>query len=317
MDRQSHVICTPNAAQVIKTYSPNLMVHPLMRSSPPALSSSDSGSSPSLTKSAPDTDPSQIAAQIIPMLDRLHVLVIGPGLGRDPLMQETCAKVITAAREKGIPMVLDADALLLVTKDPSLIKGYDNAVLTPNVVEFGRLTKALGVDEEVEKAEETAGETAKVEALAKALGGVMVVQKGAKDYLSDGKVTLTVDLKGGLKRSGGQGDTLTGSIATFLGWRRAYLEDLWDHGHKLNKEELIGLAVFGGSAITRVSHVVCDFSFMVRGTFAPHTSQHRPNLVILKQMLISISRNALVWHLPRRAAVFKQAISQTKYTRHF
>ncbi|KHE89940.1 H-hydrate dehydratase [Neurospora crassa] len=247
----SHVICTPNAAQVIKTYSPNLMVHPLMRSSPPALSSSDSGSSPSRTKSAPDTDPSQIAAQIIPMLDRLHVLVIGPGLGRDPLMQETCAKVITAAREKGIPMILDADALLLVTKDPSLIKGYDNAVLTPNVVEFGRLTKALGVDEEVEKAEETAGETAKVEALAKALGGVMVVQKGAKDYLSDGKVTLTVDLKGGLKRSGGQGDTLTGSIATFLGWRRAYLEDLWDHGHKLNKEELIGLAVFGGSAITR------------------------------------------------------------------
>lgn len=232
------------------------MVHPLMRSSPPALSRSQADSSSSLTKSAPDTDPAQVAAQIIPMLDRLHVLVIGPGLGRDPIMQETCAKVIAAAREKGIPMVLDADALLLVAKDPSLIKGYNNAVVTPNVVEFARLTKALGVDEQVEKAEKTAGETAKVEALAKALGGVMVVQKGGHDYLSDGNVTLTVDLKGGLKRSGGQGDTLTGSIATFLGWRAAYLDDLWDHGNPLKKEELMGLAVFGGAAITRVSYAM-------------------------------------------------------------
>ena len=37
------------------------------------------------------------------------------------------------------------------------------------------------------------------------------------------------DIPGGLKRSGGQGDTLTGSLATFLGWRKAYLEKIWDH----------------------------------------------------------------------------------------
>jgi ATP-dependent NAD(P)H-hydrate dehydratase len=204
-------------------------------------------------------DPAHIANRIIPMLDRLHVLVIGPGLGRDPLMQDTVAHVIRAAREKGLPMVLDADALLVVTRDPSLVKGYGLAVLTPNVVEFGRLTHALGVDEQVKAAQESAGgETAKVEALARALGGVMVVQKGAKDHLSDGKVTLTVDLEGGRKRSGGQGDTLTGSIATFLGWRKAYMDGIWDHGKHLKDEELVGLAVFGGSAITRVSTLYFD-----------------------------------------------------------
>ena len=74
---QSHVICEPQAAQVIKTYSPNLMVHPLMRQSSHA-STSDSASS--------------IAKTVIDMLPRLHVLVIGPGLGSDPLMQDTCAK---------------------------------------------------------------------------------------------------------------------------------------------------------------------------------------------------------------------------------
>lgn len=245
---QSHVICTPAAATVIKSYSPNLMVHPLMRSSPASPATSGSSSTTS-----EECNARSIADRIIPLLDRLHVLVIGPGLGRDPLMQDTCALVIRAARDKGTPMVLDADGLQLVQRDPDLVRGYRLAVLTPNVVEFGRLTSALGVDEQVKAAKEQAGETAKVEALARALGGAMVVQKGPKDHLSDGKVTFTVDLEGGRKRSGGQGDTLTGSIATFLAWRKAYLDGIWETGGKLKEEELIGLAVFGGSAITRVS----------------------------------------------------------------
>lgn len=162
-------------------------------------------------------------------------------------------RVIRAARQRGMPVVLDADALLLVAREPELVKGYGLAVLTPNVVEFGRLTKALGVDELVVEAKEREGEEAKVETLAKALGGVMVLQKGRVDRLSDGKTTLTVDSPGGKKRSGGQGDTLTGCIATFLGWRKAYLDGLWEAGRELPEEELVGLAVFGGSAVTRVS----------------------------------------------------------------
>ncbi|OHE98133.1 carbohydrate kinase [Colletotrichum orchidophilum] len=247
----SHVICTPGAASVIKTYSPNLMVHPLMRQTP-------SDAAPSGSQDAA-TDPEKISGPIIDMLSRLHVLVIGPGLGRDPLMQETVARVIRAARDRSIPLVLDADALLVVQKDPSLVRGYALAVLTPNVVEFSRLCKALEVDEGKAKDKVSGGgeeekETAKVEALARALEGVTIVQKGAKDFISNGKDTLVVDLQGGLKRSGGQGDTLTGSIATFLGWRHAYLEGLWDRGGEtLGKGELIRLAAFGGSAITRES----------------------------------------------------------------
>ncbi|KAJ3945993.1 uncharacterized protein N0V96_004344 [Colletotrichum fioriniae] len=238
----SHVICTPGAASVIKTYSPNLMVHPLMRQTPSDAASASSGS-----RDTASTDPDKISGPIIDMLARLHVLVIGPGLGRDPLMQETVARVIRAARERSIPLVLDADALLI---------GYDLAVLTPNVVEFSRLCKALEVDEGKVKDQAGGGgeekETAKVEALARALEGVTIVQKGAKDFISNGKDTLIVDLQGGLKRSGGQGDTLTGSIATFLGWRHAYLEGLWDRGSETIKEdELVRLAAFGGSAITR------------------------------------------------------------------
>ncbi len=203
-------------------------------------------------------------------------------------MQETCARVIRAARDKGMPLVLDADALLIVQKDPALVRGYGLAVLTPNVVEFARLTKALGVDEQVQAAAEHADEkggqsreTAKVVALAKALGGVVVVQKGAKDRLSDGRTTLTVDLQGGKKRSGGQGDTLTGSIATFLAWRKAYLDGIWETSGKLKEEELVGLAAYGGSAVTRVS-------FYFFSPFLPLSLPHEPPLS--SQGLISTER---------------------------
>ncbi|KAK8142243.1 hypothetical protein G3M48_009128 [Beauveria asiatica] len=237
----SHVICTPAAGAVIKTYSPNLMVHPLMRQS----SSEVNESTPS---GESNTGADKIASPIIDMLARLHVLVIGPGLGRDPLMLDTVEHVIRAAKAKGIPIVLDADALQLVQRDSSLVKGYSQAVLTPNVVEFDRLWKAVGIDDGG-----SGSETQRVEALAHALGGVTIIQKGQQDHISNGKVSLTNDIQGGRKRSGGQGDTLTGSVATFLAWRRAYLDELWKDTEtpRLDKEEMIGLAAFGGSAITR------------------------------------------------------------------
>lgn len=108
------MICTPAAAAVIKTYSPNLMVHPLMRQSP----------KPSEEDKGAETDPGTISSRIVEMLPRLHVLVVGPGLGRDPLMHETLARVLAAARERKMPVVMDADALALVTKTPELVMGW-------------------------------------------------------------------------------------------------------------------------------------------------------------------------------------------------
>jgi len=226
----SHVICEPQAAQVIKTYSPNLMVHPLMRQSTHAQTSESASS---------------IAKTVIDMLPRLHVLVIGPGLGRDQLMQDTCAKVIEEARKQNMPFVLDADGLYLAQTRPDLVQGYKECILTPNVVEFGRLCKSKGID--------TSGldKDKGAEKLSEAFDGVTIIQKGASDYISNGKRTFVNDIPGGLKRSGGQGDTLTGSLATFLAWRKAYLDKVWDHDGSLDSVELLALAAFGGSSITR------------------------------------------------------------------
>lgn len=187
-----------------------------------------------------------ISESIIEMLPRIHVLVIGPGLGRDKLMQDTCAFVITAARKNKMPFVLDADGLFLAQSRPELVQGYKECILTPNVVEFGRLCKSKGIDTH------GLGDEDGAKKLAEAFGGLTVVQKGSKDYISNGQNTFVSDLEGGLKRSGGQGDTLTGTLATFLGWRKAYLDKIWDHEGDLDAAELLALAAFGGSSVTRV-----------------------------------------------------------------
>ncbi|PWY73703.1 Ribokinase-like protein [Aspergillus heteromorphus CBS 117.55] len=262
----SHVICEKSAGVVIKTYSPNLMVHPL-------LPSSDS------VKDPKSIDAPSLASPIIAMLSRLHCLVIGPGLGRDGVTLKVVTEVMKEARSQSIPFVLDADGLLLVTEDPELVKGYKECILTPNVNEFSRLAKALGIDVPSQaqvgsKSDGDGGEATRAcEQLSKALGGVTIIQKGPHDIISNGVTSIVSDIQGGLKRSGGQGDTLTGSLGTFMAWRAAYHNGLWDSGERDNEKEAqtkqevqaelesenqrmspvttLLLAAFAGSSITR------------------------------------------------------------------
>jgi len=137
------------------------------------------------------------------------------------------------------------DGLFLVQNNPEIVHGYTQAILTPNLVEFARLCKAQDIDP-------AEGDPLEVcQKLARSFGGVTIIQKGPKDYISNGQELLVCDVTGGLKRSGGQGDTLTGCLVTFLAWKRAYQERLWDHDNSLSDQELIALSAFGAAAITR------------------------------------------------------------------
>jgi len=69
------------------------------------------------------------------------------------------------------------------------------------------------------KEEEEEEEEKSPEKLSKALGNVTIVKKGKRDEISDGKSQkLYCEEKGSNRRCSGQGDILTGCIATFLAW---------------------------------------------------------------------------------------------------
>ncbi|KAF9402426.1 hypothetical protein BGX21_010128 [Mortierella sp. AD011] len=232
-----HIICDEDAATTIKSYSPDLIVHPYIK----IRATTDCDDEKKVKKIW-----TQTFDDICAVLKRIHVLVVGPGVSRDKGMLQCAKHAIEVAKELDIPIVIDADGLYLIQHEPDLVQGYTKAVLTPNVAEFGRLCNAKNVDTEDEDSDEPA-----VQRLSKAFGGVVIIQKGHNDVISDGKTLSTVANEGGLKRSGGQGDILTGLIATSLAWGTAYEKGVWSHSHPVSSEDIALIACFGACVLNR------------------------------------------------------------------
>ncbi|KAF8940359.1 hypothetical protein BGZ58_006822 [Dissophora ornata] len=233
----AHVICDEDAATAIKSYSPDLIVHPYIKIR-------------TTSELQDEGEVNMIWAQtfddISALLKRVHVLAVGPGLSRDKGMLQCAKHAIEKARELEMPIVIDADALFLIQNEPDLVQGYAKAILTPNLVEFGRLCDVKNVD-----VEDSESEKAAVQTLSQAFDGVIVVRKGPNDIISNGKTVHVVVNEGGLKRSGGQGDILAGMIATSLAWGVAYEKNVWDHSHPVLEEEVPLIACFGACIINR------------------------------------------------------------------
>ncbi|GJD07045.1 ATP-dependent (S)-NAD(P)H-hydrate dehydratase [Galdieria sulphuraria] len=162
----AHIFCEDSAAAPIKTYSPELIVHPILTASC------------KMDKTVEETS-KYLARQVAEWLTSLHCVVVGPGLGRNPLILETVAYVIEEVTKRHIPLVIDADGLYLLSVKPELLKNATSPViLTPNHVEFNRLTRAFEIDD-----------TSDTEKLLKTLAksvcpGAIIVQKGSNDLIA-------------------------------------------------------------------------------------------------------------------------------------
>uniref|UniRef100_A0A6B2LAY6 ATP-dependent (S)-NAD(P)H-hydrate dehydratase n=1 Tax=Arcella intermedia TaxID=1963864 RepID=A0A6B2LAY6_9EUKA len=231
----SFVFCSRDAGTAIKSYGPEIIVLPSLRTQQEA----ENDKHPQTSQ--------QIVSDVMSWVKRLHVLVVGPGLGRDQLMQETTKGIIDGAKKSNIPLVIDADALWAVENDPSLVQDYKPAILTPNINEFRRIcTRVLSRDVTNEDRNATVME------LAKKLGYVTIVSKGPTDIISDGNIVVECSQESSPRRVGGQGDVLAGTIGTFVAW--ANREDL--QISPAQNETAISkwvLAAYGGCTLTRDS----------------------------------------------------------------
>ncbi|CAI5462654.1 unnamed protein product [Closterium sp. Yama58-4] len=234
----AHVFCSREAAPVIKAYSPELIVHPALRESYDVRLDTP-GQRIEIVEAAVRT--------VSDWLPRMDCVVIGPGLGRDSLLQECVADIMSAARQARIPMVIDADGLHLVSNQPRLISGYPLAILTPNVNEFARLSQAVESQRDPTAAAAAAVPASSLAQLAADLGSVTIVQKGAADGISDGDAVFECGLFGSPRRCGGQGDVLSGSIAVFFVWARKWQQ-------RLQEEQQQG----GGSSDAEMQQLVAE-----------------------------------------------------------
>ena len=83
----SHTFCTEGAATVIKSYSPELIVHPYLPDS------HDLKINPETQKEEAAAAVKEAVGAMNHWMPRFNCVVIGPGLGRDELVHDTVKQV--------------------------------------------------------------------------------------------------------------------------------------------------------------------------------------------------------------------------------
>jgi hydroxyethylthiazole kinase-like uncharacterized protein yjeF len=131
---------------------------------------------------------------------RVGVVACGPGLGRSQRARD----ILDQAIEADVPLVLDADALSLLSAEgpKALQRAKHVPILTPHAGEFARLFGAL-TGSKVEQAREAAR-----------LSGAVIVFKGPDSVVADpdGRAAIGAPASPWLA-SAGTGDVLTGVVA--------------------------------------------------------------------------------------------------------
>ncbi|KAG8465662.1 hypothetical protein KFE25_002969 [Diacronema lutheri] len=220
----SHIFCDVAAGTAIKSYSPEIIVHPVLRGGAHPPQEVQTGA---CADGASDEDVARASADgVIKWFRALDALIVGPGLSRDPALLAASAHVLRAAAAHGLPTVIDADGLRIVMDEPGVLRGERAVfVLTPNRAELARLyDKLVPAASRLADAEDasTSAVECRARQICESLGSsVVLVAKGGTDVLHDGESALLVSEPGAPKRSGGQGDVLSGAIATWLAWAHA------------------------------------------------------------------------------------------------
>lgn len=142
------------------------------------------------------------APEVIESGDRATVIAIGPGLGTDAWAQA----LYGACRDDERPLVVDADGLNLLSRDPVI---RDNWVLTPHPAEAARLLGCTTPDVQADRVAAALQLADRYQAVVilKGCGSVVAAPDGRWDICALGNPGMS---------TGGSGDVLTGVVAAML-----------------------------------------------------------------------------------------------------
>ena len=164
---------------------------------------------------AQSMQPQQALARIQP-----DVIAIGPGMGQSQLAKQW----LQAALSWPVPLVIDADAINLLSANPELLKALQirsyPSTLTPHPGEAARLLACTSADVQADRAQSIA-------ALVK-LTQAVVVLKGQHTLIASSTHDAVQCMQGNPALAvGGTGDVLTGCMAAIAAQGVRYGLDLW------------------------------------------------------------------------------------------
>ena len=142
-------------------------------------------------------------------LERADAVVVGCGLGITPPSRTILSDILHALEGKDIPLVIDADAINLLSRSHSLLKYVRGAVLTPHFMEASRLLdRPIGG---------LLPHTASVAHEIAERYGAICVMKDHESAVSDGGERVYINKSGNSgMATGGSGDVLAGILGGLL-----------------------------------------------------------------------------------------------------
>lgn len=184
------VIAPKRAADIIASFSPTLAAYPLPSS---YLQQQDLATLLQMTSSGKEVAHGNVA------------VVIGGGAGRT---EETLQTILDFLSQTDIPVVIDADAIHAVAKNPDVLSGKP-FLITPNTFEFsllcGKEVRELPQEQRVLLVQEEAKRLK-----------TTILLKVKTDIISDGQEVLLNETGSPYMSKGGMGDTLAGIAGALL-----------------------------------------------------------------------------------------------------
>ena len=171
-------------------------------------------------------DPEDFFSELPQNMRKYNAVVVGPGLAQAPVTLSALSSLLSYCKKGKIPMVLDADALNLISFHPELFSLIPpGSILTPH---FGELHRMIGWEDSSEWEKEVVGLSSRIQSY--------IVVKGyhTRIYSPDGKIFENPTGNPGMAK-GGSGDVLSGLVGGLLS--RGYsacdaaLLGVWIHGY--------------------------------------------------------------------------------------
>ena len=185
--------CLRSGVGLLTTHLPKLAMLPLQVYLPEAMIS---------------VDESENYFSQVPDLQSYNAIGVGPGLGK---AEETANALKHLIHEVKVPMVLDADALNIISENKDLLSALpENTIITPHVKEFERLFGECKDKQQRIEIQRVMAQKYKI----------IIVLKGAgtTTVLPDGRCFVNSTGNPGMATAG-SGDVLTGIILSLLAQR--------------------------------------------------------------------------------------------------